>query len=49
MALLGNVSAEMSMCATGACWTTTIREEYERALTLAKKRAGIPVGPRRTG
>lgn len=41
MALLGHVSAEMSL-RYGRLFDTTIRDEYERALTLAKKRAGIP-------
>jgi integrase len=41
MALLGHVSAEMSL-RYGRLFDTTIRDEYERALTLAKQRAGIP-------
>jgi integrase len=41
MALLGHVSAEMSL-RYGRLFDTTIRDEYERALTLAKERAGIP-------
>jgi hypothetical protein len=46
MALLGHVSAEMSL-RYGRLFDTTIRDEYERALTLAKERAGIPI-PTRT-
>lgn len=45
MALLGHVSAEMSL-RYGRLFDTTIRQEYERALTLAKQRAGIPVNTR---
>lgn len=45
MALLGHVSAEMSL-RYGRLFDTTIREEYERALTLAKQRAGIPTTTR---
>lgn len=45
MALLGHVSAEMSL-RYGRLFDTTIRQEYERALTLAKQRAGIPVTTR---
>ncbi|MEV6928135.1 tyrosine-type recombinase/integrase [Dactylosporangium sp. NPDC051485] len=45
MALLGHVSAEMSL-RYGRLFDTTIREEYERALTLAKQRAGIPATAR---
>jgi integrase len=41
MALLGHVSAEMSL-RYGRLFDATIRQEYERALTLAKQRAGIP-------
>jgi integrase len=45
MALLGHVSAEMSL-RYGRLFDTTIRDEYERALTLAKQRAGVPVNAR---
>jgi integrase len=45
MALLGHVSAEMSL-RYGRLFDTTIRDEYERALTLAKERAGIPTTTR---
>ncbi|GAA4263616.1 hypothetical protein GCM10022255_109770 [Dactylosporangium darangshiense] len=45
MALLGHVSAEMSL-RYGRLFDTTIREEYERALTLAKLRASIPATAR---
>lgn len=45
MALLGHVSAEMSL-RYGRLFDTTIRDEYERALTLAKERAGIPTATR---
>jgi integrase len=45
MALLGHVSAEMSL-RYGRLFDTTIRDEYERALTLAKQRAGIPTTTR---
>lgn len=45
MALLGHVSAEMSL-RYGRLFDTTIRDEYERALTLAKQRAGIPMNTR---
>jgi integrase len=45
MALLGHVSAEMSL-RYGRLFDTTIRDEYERALTLAKQRAGIPTNTR---
>jgi hypothetical protein len=41
MALLGHVSAEMSL-RYGRLFDTTVRDEYERALTLAKQHAGIP-------
>jgi integrase len=47
MALLGHVSAEMSL-RYGKLFDTTVRTEYERALTLAKQRLGtLPAG--RTG
>ena len=46
MALLGHVSAEMSL-RYGRLFDTTIRDEYERALTLAKAQLG-PVLPQRT-
>jgi hypothetical protein len=39
MALLGHVSAEMSL-RYGKLFDSTVRTEYERALTLAKKRLG---------
>jgi hypothetical protein len=45
MALLGHVSAEMSL-RYGRLFDATIRQEYERALTLAKQRAGIPTTTR---
>jgi integrase len=45
MALLGHVSAEMSL-RYGRLFDSTIRDEYERALTLAKQRAGIPTAAR---
>jgi integrase len=45
MALLGHVSAEMSL-RYGRLFDTTIRDEYERALTLAKQHAGIPTNTR---
>jgi hypothetical protein len=45
MALLGHVSAEMSL-RYGRLFDTTVRQEYERALTLAKQRSGIPQTPR---
>lgn len=41
MALLGHASAEMSL-RYGRLFDTTVRDEYERALTLAKQRAGVP-------
>ena len=43
MALLGHVSAEMSL-RYGRLFDTTVRAEYERALTLAKAQLG-PVLP----
>ena len=44
MALLGHVSAEMSL-RYGRLFDTTVRTEYERALTLAKQRLGtLPEG-----
>jgi integrase len=44
MALLGHVSAEMSL-RYGKLFDTTVRAEYERALTLAKQRLGtLPAG-----
>ena len=47
MALLGHVSAEMSL-RYGRLFDTTVRAEYERALELAKARVGgLPTGPRR--
>ena len=47
MALLGHVSAEMSL-RYGRLFDTTVRAEYERALELAKARIdGLPAGPRR--
>ncbi len=45
MALLGHVSAEMSL-RYGKLFDTTVRAEYERALDLAKGRLGsLPTGP----
>jgi integrase len=46
MALLGHVSAEMSL-RYGRLFDATVRQEYERALTLAKQHIG-PVLPERT-
>ncbi|MDA8355644.1 MAG: tyrosine-type recombinase/integrase [Actinomycetota bacterium] len=47
MALLGHVSAEMSL-RYGRLFDTTVRAEYERALDLAKSRLGsLPTGPAR--
>jgi len=47
MALLGHVSAEMSL-RYGRLFDQTVRAEYERALELAKARIGtLPQGPRR--
>jgi hypothetical protein len=46
MALLGHVSAEMSL-RYGRLFDATVRDEYERALTLAKQQLG-PVLPERT-
>jgi integrase len=47
MALLGHVSAEMSL-RYGRLFDTTVRAEYERALDLAKGRLGsLPTGPTR--
>src|SRR6266702_8276053 len=46
MALLGHVSAEMSL-RYGRLFDSTVREEYERALALAKQRLG-PVLPEAT-
>ena len=47
MALLGHVSAEMSL-RYGRLFDQTVRAEYERALELAKTRIGpLPEGPRR--
>jgi integrase len=45
MALLGHVSAEMSL-RYGRLFDATVREEYERALTLAKAQLGpvLPAG-----
>jgi hypothetical protein len=44
MALLGHVSAQMSL-RYGKLFDATVRTEYERALTLAKKRIGtLPAG-----
>jgi integrase len=44
MALLGHVSAEMSL-RYGKLFDSTVRAEYERALTLAKQRLGtMPAG-----
>ena len=45
MALLGHVSAEMSL-RYGRLFDTTVRNEYERALTAAKDRLGsLPAAP----
>ena len=45
MALLGHVSAEMSL-RYGRLFDTTVRDEYERALDLAKHRsAPLPPEP----
>jgi integrase len=41
MALLGHASAEMSL-RYGRLFDSTVRDEYERALTLAKQRANLP-------
>lgn len=41
MALLGHVSAEMSL-RYGRLFDATVRDEYERALTLAKQQARAP-------
>jgi integrase len=46
MALLGHVSAEMSL-RYGRLFDSTVRADYEKALTLAKSRLG-PVLPERT-
>jgi len=47
MALLGHVSAEMSL-RYGRLFDQTVRQEYERALELAKARIGaLPEGPKR--
>ena len=46
MALLGHVSAEMSL-RYGRLFDTTVRADYEKALTLAKSRLG-PVLPERS-
>lgn len=43
MALLGHVSAEMSL-RYGRLFDATVREEYEKALTLAKSRLGPVLG-----
>jgi len=45
MALLGHVSAEMSL-RYGRLFDATVREEYEKALTLAKSRLGPVLGER---
>jgi hypothetical protein len=48
MALLGHVSAQMSL-RYGRLFDTTVRAEYERALTLAKDHLGtLPAGPTAT-
>jgi hypothetical protein len=47
MALLGHVSAEMSL-RYGRLFDATVREEYERALTLAKARLGPVLPAQRT-
>jgi hypothetical protein len=41
MALLGHASAEMSL-RYGRLFDTTVRDEYQRAPTLAKQRASVP-------
>lgn len=41
MALLGHASAQMSL-RYGRLFDSTVRDEYERALTLAKQRASVP-------
>jgi site-specific recombinase XerD len=47
MALLGHVSAEMSL-RYGRLFDTTVRAEYQRALDLAKANLGpLPEGPKR--
>nr|WP_026257888.1 tyrosine-type recombinase/integrase [Actinopolymorpha alba] len=46
MALLGHVSAEMSL-RYGRLFDSTVRNEYEKALTLAKQQSGIPKPARR--
>ena len=47
MALLGHVSAEMSL-RYGRLFDTTVRAEYQRALDLAKANIGpLPEGPKR--
>jgi integrase len=51
MAMLGHVSAQMSL-RYGQLFDTTVRAEYERALTLARTRIGTlpaPAGPPRAG
>jgi hypothetical protein len=45
MALLGHVSAAMSL-RYGRLFDATVKEEYERALTLAKQRLGATPGAR---
>jgi integrase len=45
MALLGHVSAAMSL-RYGRLFDATVKEEYERALTLAKQRLGATPGTR---
>jgi hypothetical protein len=47
MALLGHVSAEMSL-RYGRLFDTTVREEYERALALAKAQLGPVLPAQRT-
>jgi hypothetical protein len=47
MALLGHVSAEMSL-PYGRLFDATVREEYERALALAKARLGPVLPAQRT-
>ena len=45
MALLGHASAEMSL-RYGRLFDTTVKDEYERALDLAKQQARTPPGGR---
>jgi hypothetical protein len=47
MALLGHVSAEMSL-RYGRLFDATVRDEYQRALTLAKAQLGPVIPGERT-